>query len=311
MADLPSLVALRAFEAAARHLSFQKAAAELHVTPAALSFQIKALEEALGQALFRRLHRAVELTAAGRALAPGAREGFAALRAAWAVARRAADDPTLTVTAGPAFTAKWLAPRLFHFAARHPAVELRFVATLRLLDFDRDEVDVAVRFGRDPPRGLYSVPILEDWMTPMMTPALAARLARPADLLGQTLLHEDYPEAVPPPKGWDDWCRASGLPAPPRGGPRFSQADHVIDAALAGAGVALGRISIAEGALSEGRLVAPFPLALRMGAIYRFVCPEGAERRPKVRAFRDWLVAETALTRRHEEGRRFLGPAFG
>ena len=164
---LPPLTALRAFDAAARHMSFAKAADELSVTPAALSFQIKSLEEHLGQPLFRRLNRAVELTEAGRALAPGAAEGFQALSAAWRAARRRQDDRTLTVTAGPAFTAKWLAPRLYEFAQTHPEIELRFSASLRMMDFDRDEIDVAIRFGYGPDPGLYALPLRREWITPV------------------------------------------------------------------------------------------------------------------------------------------------
>ncbi|NNL18757.1 MAG: LysR family transcriptional regulator, partial [Boseongicola sp.] len=141
MADrLPPLTALRAFDAAARHMSFSKAADELNVTPAALSFQIKSLEDHLGAPVFRRLNRAIELTEAGRVLAPGARDGFATLTAAWRAVQRLTDTSTITVTAGPAFTAKWLAPRMFEFAQAHPEIELRFTATLRLLDFARDDV---------------------------------------------------------------------------------------------------------------------------------------------------------------------------
>ncbi len=157
---LPPLTALRAFEAAARHLSFAQAAAELNVTPAALSFQIKSLEDHLGHPVFRRLNRAVELTEAGRALAPGVTDGFAALSAAWRNTQRLSDNKTLTVTAGPAFTSKWLAPRLFEFAQAHPEIELRFSASLRLIDFDRDEVDVAIRFGLGNDEGVFSEPLI-------------------------------------------------------------------------------------------------------------------------------------------------------
>ena len=157
---LPPLTALRAFEAAARHMSFAKAADELHVTPAALSFQIKSLEEHLGAPVFHRLNRAVELTEAGRALAPGISEGFQSLNAAWRTAQRLTNETTLMVTAGPAFTAKWLAPRFYEFARAHPEIDLRFSATLRNLDFGRDEVDVAIRFGllKEEP-GLWSMPM--------------------------------------------------------------------------------------------------------------------------------------------------------
>ena len=148
MADrLPPLTALRAFDAAARHMSFAQAAAELNVTPAALSFQIKSLEEHLGTPLFHRLNRAVQLTEAGHALAPDAQAAFETLSAGWRAALRTQDHQSLIVTAGPAFTAKWLAPRLFEFAQAHPEIELRFSASLRIMDFARDNIDVAIRFG--------------------------------------------------------------------------------------------------------------------------------------------------------------------
>ena len=155
---LPPLTALRAFEAAARHMSFAKAAEELHVTPAALSFQIKSLEEHLGQPLFLRLNRAVRLTEAGRTLAPGVSDGFDTLTQAWRATRRLQNDTVLNVTAGPAFTAKWLAPRMYDFARAHPEIDLRFSATLRILDFERDDVDVAIRFSssKTDEKGLWS-----------------------------------------------------------------------------------------------------------------------------------------------------------
>jgi len=306
---LPPLTALRAFDAAARHLSFANAAAELNVTPAALSFQIKSLEEHLGTALFRRLNRAVELTEAGRTLAPGAADGFAALRAAWAATRRLADHSSLTVTAGPALTAKWLAPRLFGFAQAHPEIELRFFATLRLLDFDRDDVDLAIRFGMGGEEdGVFSACLHREWVTPMMHPDLAARCARPEDVLQLPLLHQDDIAFLNPPIDWAAWFRAAGLGAPP-GGARFSQADHAIDAAAAGGGVVLGRISLAEKDLREGRLVAPFDLALSTEAHYRFVCPRGNETRPQVRAFLDWSLEQAKDFEPYREGRVFVAAA--
>ena len=205
------------------------------------------------------------------------------------------DHVALTVTAGPAFTAKWLAPRLFHFAQHHPEIELRFTATLRILDFNRDEVDVAIRFGLATDEGLFSVPIIHEWLTPMMTPALAAEYENPADLHRAPLLHQDDTQFLKPPIDWAAWFRAADIgTAPEHTGPTFSQADHAIDAALEGAGVGLGRISLTQKALREGRLVAPFATALTTEAHYRFVCPKGAESRPQVKAFLDWMQAETA-----------------
>ena len=291
---LPPLTALRAFDAAARHMSFANAASELNVTAAALSFQIKSLEEHLGQPVFRRLNRAVELTEAGRALAPGAADGFQTLATAWRAAQRLANTTTLTITAGPGFTAKWLAPRLFDFAQKHPKIELRFSATLRLMDFNRDEVDVAIRFGEGPDKGLYSRDIINEWMTPMMTPELAALYPTPQSLMQATLLHQDDYNFAKQISNWSIWFRAAGLPSPGDAGPRFSQSDHAHDAAATGSGVVLGRYSLSERDLKQGQLVAPFDLAIALPARYRFICPEGAETRPQVAAFEEWIVSEAA-----------------
>ena len=302
---LPPLTALRAFEAAARHLSFAKAAAEIGVTPAALSFQIKNIEEHFGAPLFRRLNRAVELTEAGRTLAPGATDGFERLGAAWRAARRTLDDTALTVTAGPGFTAKWLAPRLFAFAAANPDIELRFSASLRIMDFARDEVDVAIRFGQSPDDGLFSRTVIEEWLSPMVTPALAEGLSAPADLLALPLIHQDDIAFLRPAADWPAWFSAAGVAHGDLHGPRFSQADHAVDAALAGGGAVLGRASMAEGHLREGQLVMPFELAIRAEANYRIVCPEGTETRPQVARFIDWVMAETESVRTLAATRRF------
>ena len=305
---LPPLTALRAFDAAARHMSFARAADELNVTPAALSFQIKSLEEHLGHPLFRRLNRAVELTEAGRALAPGAQEGFARLTTAWRAARRLGDTRTLTVTAGPAITAKWLAPRLFDFAGSHPEIELRFTASLRMMDFDRDEIDVAIRFGyaRDEDEGVFSTPIIREWVTPMMSPEMARAFDTPAKLHDATLLHQDDTAFLRPRIDFDAWFAAAGLDAAPKTGPRFSQADHALDAAMAGGGVVMGRISLAAQALRDGQLVAPFPLSLKTEAHYRFLCQNGAEHRPQVAAFLEWIRSEAAHLDAFDEGRDFV-----
>jgi len=307
---LPPLTALRAFDAAARHMSFAQAAAELNVTPAALSFQIKSLEEHLGAPVFRRLNRAVELTEAGRALAPGVADGFVALQSAWRAARRVGDQSSLTVTAGPAFTAKWLAPRLFGFVQAHPEIELRFSASLRLADFQRDEVDVAIRFGKPRPEpGLFVKPVIREWLAPMMSPELAERYPEPHMLRGPALLQTDDTRFLRPPIDWPAWFKAAGLPVQDETGTRFSQFDHAIDAAAAGGGVVLGRISLAERDVREGRLVIPYKTALTTEAQYRFVCPEGQEARPQVAAFLQWLEAETADLAGFAEGLEFVDAA--
>lgn len=289
---LPPLTALRAFEAAARHLSFARAADELGVTPAALSFQIKSLEDHFGAPVFRRLNRAVALTELGAILSPGVSDGFDALQLAWRSAKRRIDSASLTVTAGPAFTAKWLAPRLFSFAQEHPEIELRFSAGLRLVDFARDDVDVAIRFGQTFDAGLFSREIISEWMAPMVTPDLAAEIKTPQDLLTLPLIGQDDTSFLRPAVNWQSFFAALGVDAEAHG-PRFSQADHAVDTALSGAGAVLGRLSLTETHLREGRLVIPVPYAMKTGGSYRLVCPLGAETRPQVAKFMEWVARET------------------
>ncbi|MCY4336096.1 MAG: transcriptional regulator GcvA [Litoreibacter sp.] len=311
MDRLPPLTALRAFEAAARHMSFAQAADELHVTPAALSFQIKSLEQHLGAPVFRRLNRAVELTEEGKLLQPGVQDGFEALQGAWRNVQRRLNQDTLTVTAGPGFTAKWLAPRLFSFAQANPDIELRFSASLQLADFERDDVDVAIRFGQGADKGLYSKRIINEWMAPMVSPVLAEELTTLEDLTRTPLLHDDHTVFLNPHPSWKLFFESCGLPEPGQQGPHFSQSDHAIDAALASAGVVLGRISMTESHLREGRLVMPFKKAMRLNAAYRLVCPSGSEERPLICRFIKWVEAETADLEVFEQGLEFIEPASG
>ncbi len=306
---LPPLTALRAFEAAARHMSFQKAAAELNVTPAALSFQIKSLEEHLGGPVFRRMNRAVELTEAGRALAPGTSDGFAALGAAWRTARRSMDQSSLTVTAGPAFTTIWLAPNLYSFVQAHPDIELRLSAGIALVDLIRSEVDVAIRFGQGPDSpDLFAEHLLDDWATPMMTPEVAAQYPGAEGMAQVPLIHPEDIRHLVVPVDWPAWFRAAGLPPRDWTGQHFSQADHGINAALSGAGAVLARISFASRHLEEGRLVAPFRPALKTLATYRILCVKETETRPQVAAFRDWIKELTAGISAHDRNHDLIDP---
>lgn len=306
---LPPLTALRAFDAAARHLSFRDAAAELSVTPAALSFQIKSLEDHLGAKLFHRLNRAVELTDAGRALAPGAEQGFAALTDAWRRARRAAQGPVLTVTAGPGFTAAWLAPRLFGFVTDHPGIEMRLLASLSFADLRRGDADVAIRFSETAPAELHAEPLMSDWMTPMMTPALAQRFATPGALASAPLIHQEddlsFTEAI---CDWPTWFRTAGVARADTSGAHYSHSNHAIEAAASGAGVVLGRVSLTAQHLADGRLVAPFPLALRTRASFRLLCAPDQRDSPAVVAFFDWLRAQVATVRQFDAGRDIRDP---
>lgn len=293
---LPPLTALRAFEAAARHMSFAMAADELHVTPAALSYQIKSLEEHLGQPLFLRLNRAVALTEAGCALAPGTSDGFNRLNAAWRTAQRLTDDKTLTVTAGPAFTSKWLAPRLYDFAMANPEIDLRLSAGFRMMDFSRDDIDVAIRFSYDTSPELYSLPLGNEWFVPVMSPTLAERFRTAESLTRAPLLYEASTGFLNPACDWPAWFRANGLDFAPDHGARFSQADHAVDAALSGAGVLLGWHAVVARDLKEGRLVAPVPIALQTRAQFHFLCQKGTQNRPQIAAFRHWVQSEIDKT---------------
>ena len=306
MDRLPPLTALRAFDAAARHMSFAEAAKELNVTPAALSFQIKSLEAHLGQPVFRRLNRAVELTEVGRALAPGVADGFATLGAAWRGARRMIDSTTLVVTAGPAFTSQWLASRMYSFVQAHPEIELRLSATLRILDFERDEVDVAIRFARSIDPALSARELQADWLTPMVSPALADGIKTPEDLFGVPLLVQDDLAFMGPERGWPGWFRAVGVTRPIPGGSHFSQSDHAIAAALNGTGAILGRGSLAAREVREGRLVMPFAETLWIGASNWLVTKPGAEARPAIAQFTVWLENELSELDGLMSGRVFL-----
>ena len=304
---LPPLTALRAFEAAARHMSFAKAAEELYVTPAALSYQIKNLETDLDQPLFRRLNRAVELTEAGKALAPGVTEAFESLRAAVRQVNALNAGRPFSVTAGPAFTAKWLAPRIYRFVEQHPDIEIRFTASLKRMNFDTDDVDAAIRFSRmDEEPGCYVETLVEELMAPLCTPEIAAQLDSPADLKNFRLVHDESLSFMAEPPNWGFWLNAVGVDFDWEHGPRFSNADQVLGAAVGGGGVALGRLSLAADDIAAGRLVAPFDLAIDTGAHFNFVCPEGDEVKPEQAAFLAWMREELAGESAYGEGMRII-----
>lgn len=295
--SLPPLNGLRAFEAAARHLSFTRAAEELHVTQAAVSHQIKGLEERLGMRLFRRLNRSLLLTDEGQRLFLAARDAFERLAEAVEGLRARDTGGPLTVSVLPSFAAKWLVPRLSRFQERYPDIDLRITALERLVDLVRDDVDVAIRFGSGKWPGVRAEMILEDRVTPVCSPALAERLREPADLAHVTLLHETM-EPMRNFPDWAAWLRAAGVTGVDVSrGLRFSHTHILLQAAIDGRGVALGQSPLAADDLAAGRLVAPFDLSLPVGYAYYLVyLPEAAER-PKIKAFREWVTAEMAERR--------------
>ncbi len=294
---LPPLNALRAFEAAARHLSFTKAADELHVTPAAISHQIKALEEHLGLPLFRRLNRGLLLTDAGRACLPGLSDAFDLMAAAIEGLRAQDCSGPLTVSVPPAFAAKWLVPRLERFQERCPEIDVRVSATMRRVDFAREDVDVAIRYGAGRWPGVRAELLLPTEVFPVCAPTLPdgpRPLRTPQDLRHHVLLHDDSVASIPGYPDWAMWLRAAGVTEgfDPSRGPRFNHANLALEAAAGGRGVALTISALAAADLAAGRLIRPFELSVPTGFAYHVVCPPAVAERPKVRAFREWLRAE-------------------
>ncbi len=296
---LPPLNSLRAFEAASRHMSFQKAAEELHVTPAALSYQIRQLEDHLGLKLFRRLNRAVELTEHGQIIAPGIREGFDRLQQTMRQLARRRSSNVLVVTAGPAFTAKWLTPRLYRFIAKHPEIDARVSASIRPSNLAVEDIDVAIRFGPGNYPGHRSIKLQDEYVTPLCAPSLLSgdkALRTPEDLAKHTLIHDDTHIGVFFLHDWRAWLDKAGVQGvdPDRSGLHFNVADHAIDAAVSGAGVVLGRTVLAQADIDSGRLVAPFDLKLKADFAFYVVCLEERADEPNIAAFRAWLFEEAS-----------------
>lgn len=290
---LPSLNALLAFEAAARHRSFTRAGRELHVTQSAVSHQVRALEEELGVPLFERRPRALRLTPAGDRVLAASRDAFDRLSRGLRRLPGRSRRP-LTVSVLPSFAAAWLLPRLPRFRVEHPAIELNLHATQELADLHGGEADVAIRYGRGRHAGLRSDRLLAEEAFPVCAPALARRLRSPADLRGQVLLHDEVRGAH---GGWPEWLAAAGARGvDARRGPRFGDARLLLQAAAAGEGVALARSLLAEPELTAGRLVRPFPLGIPSRYHYALVMPAAAARRPEVRAFREFLLREAKAT---------------
>ncbi len=297
---LPPLNSLRAFEAAARHLSFKKAAGELHVTPAAVSHQVRTLEEYCGAQLFHRLARALRLTEAGQAALPPLREGFDKLAEAADAMRAGERAGILTVSVAPTFGAKWLIPRLDRFRAAHPEFDVRIDASYTLVNFAADGVDVALRFGRGVYRNLRSECLMSEVALPVCSPQLLERdppLRRPEDLRHHTLLHVQWRTEDDAAPSWRMWLRAAGIEGvDAERGPRFNVEGMALEAAIAGQGVALASAAVVEGDLKAGRLVQPFPPSASQATAFSYylVYPEAKAGDPKVMAFRDWVLAEVA-----------------
>jgi LysR family glycine cleavage system transcriptional activator len=291
-ARLPSLNGLRAFEAAARHLSFTNAAAELNVTQTAISHQIRRLEEELGIRLFIRQNRTLALTPEARDYLPGIRAAFNDLRLATDRVLRKDNDHVLTVSTLASLAAKWLLPRLSAFQEAHPGIDVRITTSTALVDFRSGDVDAAIRYGRGQWSGLRADWLMADQLFPVCSPALLTGdkpLRSPEDLASCTLLHTSsiYDD------DWRLWLTAAGLPAniSKQPGLTFDLILVTVQAALDGIGVAMGRTSYVEADIAKGRLVVPFKIALPADAGFYLVSPQARADSPKLRAFRQWLIA--------------------
>jgi len=293
---LPSLNALRAFEAAARHESFTRAAEELCVTQGAVSHQVKALEEALNLPLFKREPKRLVITAMGREYLIVVRDAFDRISDGTERLLQRQSSGVLTVSTSPNFAAKWLVHRLGRFSEANPAIDMRVSATVHHVDFAREDVDVAVRHHVGRADGLHCTQLLVEELFPVCSPQLLRGrhpLKDPGNLVHHPLLH------LGDRQDWTKWLDAAGLESVDVSrGPVFNQASMAIDAAVDGQGIALARTGLAAHDLITGRLVRPFNLSLPVSYAYWIVCPMASAELPKIARFRDWLLEEAAEDKR-------------
>ncbi len=291
---LPPLNALRAFEAAGRLGSMNAAADELSVTPAAISHQIKTLEEHFGFALFYRDIRAIRLTDRGTALLPYLTDGMSLWKQGCNKVASFDDDTPLVISSAPVFAGKWLVRRLADFNAIHPDITVRLDGSLSIANFAGDGVDAAVRFGAGPYSSLHAEQLVNEDVTPVCSPALLDDehpLLSPKDLAYHTLIHVDWLAAAGMQPDWSMWLKTAGAgDIDCSGGPVLTSDSLAVEAALSGGGVALVSEFLVRQDLEAGRLIKPFDLVLPSNHWYWFVCPHENMNQRKVRAFRDWLV---------------------
>ena len=294
---LPSLNALKAFEAAARHESFTRAAEELFVTQGAVSHQVKALEAELGFKLFNRERQRLVITDAGREYLNVVRDAFDRIALGTARLTQRQSSGVLTVSTSPDFAAKWLVHRLGRFSDMHPGIDLRVSATMNHVDFAREDVDMAVRHGVGEAswQGLAGERLAAETLFAVCSPALLRNRSKklaPADVLDLPLLHLDDHS------GWRRWLEAAEVKAPKSlHGIVLNRASMVIDAAINGQGIGLARSTLAAWDLINKRLLAPFPVSLPLSTAYWIVAPQATAELPKIATFRGWLLAEAAEDR--------------
>lgn len=294
MRRLPPLSCLRAFEAAARHGSFKQAAAELGVTPTAVSHQIRILEDHAGLAVFQRGVRKVSLTEDGARLYPILRVGFDAFEAAFLDITQQAKHRRVVVSATNAFMAKWLAPRAARFHDAHPQIDLQLHASDVAVDLEKDGVDVAIRYGRGPFPGMHAEPLFSDRFAPVASPKLDIRT--PTEMDRVALIHFDWKRAHPLNPTWKAWFDEAELKKRAGHGElRFSDESHAIQAAISGQGIALLSLVLVAEELASGLLVQPFGPTLE-GHGYYLITQARDETPPAVRAAVDWLKSEASLS---------------
>ncbi len=303
MRRLPPLNALRAFESAARHLSFTKAAEELSVTPGAISQQIKALEDWLEAPVFRRQKRALILTDEALAALSVIRDGFDKLAAGTSLLSSGNGQGRLAISVAPSFAAKWLVPRLDEFQTAHPETDVWVSADMDVVDFAVEDVDVAIRYGSGTYDGLSTIKLMAEKIVPVCAPSLLTGeppLKALKDLEHQTLLHDGSPDKDEDCPTWPMWLRAAGVNSADetlvdgKRGPRYNQSSLVIDAAVAGKGVALAKYTLALADLEAARLVIPFDFTTSTDFAYYIVHPKAKAALPQVQSFIDWIMKEAA-----------------
>jgi LysR family transcriptional regulator, glycine cleavage system transcriptional activator len=292
---LPPLNALKAFEAAARHESFTRAADELCVTQGAVSQQVKTLEVSLGITLFGRERQRLVITPAGREYLAVIRDALDRIAMGTERLVQGRGSGFLTVSTSPDFAAKWLVHRLGRFVESHPEIDLRVSATMHHVDFVREDIDIAVRHGDGKWPGLDAVRLCTEQLFPVCSPKFLSgrhRIRTASDLLKFPLLRLEDSTA------WTRWFEAAGIANPSVRGPTLNRASMLIDAAADGQGIALARTALAAWDLLNGRLIKPIDISLRMPNTYWIVCPEAASSTPKIVTFRKWLLAEAAGDKR-------------
>lgn len=302
MRQVPGTRALRTLLAAGKHLNFTRAADELGLTPAAVSFQIKEIEDQLGMQLFMRTSRTIRLTEAGTVMCEGAADALDLLNRAVSKAKKASRGTAqLKVTADPQFATKWLMRRIERFRKLHPDVELRFDIAYEVRDFDVDDIDVAIRFGSGKYPGLAANRLFDNIIVPVCSPRLLQSgkpLKEPKDLLNHTLAHIEWSRQGVTWPNWRMWMAAAGIDEFDGSNTIvFEASSNAVDAAMAGDAVALADFAMVANDLSEGRLVQPFELSIKAAPDYAYhlVYPEQNAGDRRIVAFRDWMIEEARL----------------